>query len=320
LIARFFRPLARDPGALGLIDDAAILAPPAGHEVVLKTDAIVGSVHFFPDDPPGTIGCKALRVNLSDLAAKGAKPAGFLMSLALPAGTSDEWVAAFADGLGGDVERFGCPLLGGDTVRSPGPVMISIAAFGILPAGTMVRRDGARVGDAVLVTGTIGDAALGLRLRRDPVAADRYGLAPAERDHLLDRFLLPQPRSALAEALRQHACAAMDVSDGLVGDLAKLCAASGVSARIEADRVPLSAGARRMLAADPALIEPVLTGGDDYEIVLTLAPGKVDAFRAAAGAVPVAEIGRIVAGDQPPLFLDRNGRELTFAHGSFSHF
>src|SRR5262249_9801760 len=156
--------------------------------------------------------------------------------------------------------------------------------------------------------GTIGDAALGLRLRRDPVAADRHGLAPAERDHLLDRFLLPQPRSTLAEALRQHASGAMDVSDGLVGDLAKLCAASGVSARIDADRVPLSAGASRMLAAAPALIEPVLTGGDDYEIVLTLAPGKVDAFRAAAAAVPVAEIGRIVVGDEPPRFLDRNGR------------
>jgi thiamine-monophosphate kinase len=320
LIARFFRPLARHPGALGLVDDAAILTPPPGHEVVLKADAIVGSVHFFPDDPPGAIGCKALRVNLSDLAAKGAKPAGFLMSLALPAGTGDEWLAAFADGLGGDVERYGCPLLGGDTVRSPGPVMVSIAAFGTLPAGTMVRRDGARIGDAVVVTGTIGDAALGLRLRREPAAADRHGLAAVERDHLLDRFLLPQPRNALAEAVRQHASAAMDVSDGLVGDLAKLCAASGVSARIEADRVPLSAGARRMLAADATLIEPVLTGGDDYEIVLTLAPGKVDAFRAAAGAVPIAEIGRIVAGNEPQLFLDRNGRELSFAHGSFSHF
>ena len=320
LIAAFFRPLARDPGAFGLIDDAAILKPPPGHEVVLKTDAIVGGVHFFPDDPPGAIGCKALRVNLSDLAAKGAKPVGFLMSLALPNGTSDEWLAAFAEGLGGDVERYGCPLLGGDTVRSPGPVMVSIAAFGTLPAGTMVRRAGARAGDAVLVTGTIGDAALGLRLRREPAAADRHGLAAAERDYLLDRFLLPQPRSALAELLRQHATAAMDVSDGLVGDLTKLCAASGVSAQIDIDSVPLSAGARRMLSTDPALIEPVLTGGDDYEIVFTLAPDRVAAFRAAAGMVAATEIGRVVKGDAPPRFLDGNGRALSFARGSFSHF
>jgi thiamine-monophosphate kinase len=320
LIARYFRPLARDPGAFGLIDDAAILTPPPGHEVVLKTDAIVGGVHFFPDDPPGAIGCKALRVNLSDLAAKGAKPAGFLMSLALPSDIGDEWLAAFAEGLRGDVEHYGCPLLGGDTVKSPGPVMVSIAAFGTLPAGTMVRRGGARSGDAVLVTGTIGDAALGLRLRRDLAAADRYGLTAAERDHLLDRFLLPQPRNALAELVRQHASGAMDVSDGLVGDLTKLCAASGVSAQIETDRVPLSAGARCMLAADPALIEPVLTGGDDYEIVLTLASERVAAFRAAAGVVAVTEIGRIIAGAVPPRFLDRDGRALTFARTSFSHF
>jgi thiamine-monophosphate kinase len=322
LIARFFGPLAREPGAFGLTDDAAILTPPPDHDVVLKTDAIVGGVHFFPDDPPDAIGRKALRVNLSDLAAKGALPAGFLMSLALPTGTADDWLEAFARGLGADAERYACPLLGGDTVKSPGPVMVSIAAFGTLPSGTMVRRNGARPGDAVLVSGTIGDAALGLRLRLDPEAARRSGLEPAQRDHLLDRYLLPQPRSALALILRRSASGAMDVSDGLIGDLTKLCRASGASAQIEADRVPLSPAARTMTAAEPALIETVLTGGDDYEIVFTLPVADVDALRAeaAAASVAVTEIGRITSGDEPARVLDRQGRALAFAHDSFSHF
>jgi thiamine-monophosphate kinase len=320
LIAKFFAPLARDPGAFGLIDDAAILAPPPGHDVVLKTDAIVGSVHFFPDDPAGKIGRKALRVNLSDLAAKGAKPAGFLMTLALPAGTVDAWLADFAAGLGADVRQYDCPLLGGDTVRSVGTVMVSIAAYGLVPHGTMVRRNGARPGDVVCVTGTIGDAALGLGLRLEPGRA--AGLAEHARDHLLSRYLLPQPRTALAEPLRSHASAAMDVSDGLAGDLAKLCRASGVSARIDADDVPLSDAARAAIAARAGSLETALTGGDDYEIVCTIGPDDVAAFRSAAAraGVEVTVIGRIVAGDDRPRFVDGGGQALSFARPSFSHF
>src|SRR5580704_7148056 len=233
LIARYFRPLATDPGALGLLDDAATITPPPGSDVVLKADAIVGGVHFFPDDPPDMIAKKALRVNLSDLAAKGASPAGFLLSLALPRTVGGDWLEAFARGLGEDVQAYDCPLLGGDTDRTPGPVTISIAAFGLLPCGTMVRRSGARPGDLVVVTGTIGDAALGLLVRRDPDTAGRWRLDHRQRDHLIGRYLLPQPRNAVAEALRQHASAAMDVSDGLVGDLGKLCAVSGMAADIE---------------------------------------------------------------------------------------
>src|SRR6266700_7909425 len=167
LIARYFKPIARHPGALGLTDDTALLAPPAGHELVLTADAIVGGVHFFPDDPPDSVARKALGVNLSDLAAKGAKPAGFLLTLALPKDHGKAWLKAFARGLGAAAKRYGCPLLGGDTVLTPGPVTISIAAFGTLPKGTMARRSGARAGDIVVVTGTIGDAALGLKLRTD---------------------------------------------------------------------------------------------------------------------------------------------------------
>jgi thiamine-monophosphate kinase len=321
LIAKFFRPLARGPGAFDLTDDAAILAPPPGHDVVLKTDAIVGGVHFFPDDPPDAIGRKALRVNLSDLAAKGARPAGFLLTLALPDGIGDDWLCGFAGGLDRDVTLYDCPLLGGDTVKSPERVMVSIAAFGLVPQGTMVRRNGARPGDQVFVTGTIGDAALGLKLRRDPDAAARHGLDPRAREHLLSRYLVPEPRGALAEILRQHASAAMDVSDGLAGDLAKLCRASGASAELDAEKVPRSDAARIMLAAEPALIETMLTGGDDYEIVCTVPPARVAAFLSAAGrtSVLVTAIGRIVAGDEPPRFTHQ-GRSLAFVKPSFSHF
>ena len=159
LIARHFQSIARHPGALGLADDAAVFAAPHGQALVITADAIVGGVHFFPEDPPSAVAQKALRVNLSDLAAKGAKPAGFLLTLALPKGLRDSWLEAFARGLGADAKTYKCPLLGGDTVYTPGPVTISITAFGTLPKGSMVRRSGARRGDHVIVSGTIGDAA-----------------------------------------------------------------------------------------------------------------------------------------------------------------
>jgi thiamine-monophosphate kinase len=322
IIAQYFRPLARHAGAFRLTDDAAALAPPSGTDLVLTVDAIVGGVHFFPDDPPDAVAKKALRVNLSDLAAKGARPAGFLVMLALPKEMNEAWLEGFARGLGADARTYSCPLLGGDTVHTPGPVTVSITAFGALPKGTMVRRAGARPGDRVVVSGTIGDAALGLALRLDPDAAVRWTLAPEEAAHLADRYLLPRPRNALAEALRRHASAAMDVSDGLVGDLAKLCAVSGVAADVEASRVPLSRAAQRALAAEPELIERALTGGDDYEIVCTIRPAKLAAFRAAAARarVAVAEVGVITKGRGPVRFLDRSGKPLLFKAPSFSHF
>ena len=321
LIARHFKPIARHPGALGLTDDAAILVPPAGHALVLTADAIVGGVHFFPDDPPDAIARKALRVNLSDLAAKGAQPAGFLLTIALPKGLGDAWLKAFARGLGADAKKYDCPLLGGDTVYTPGPVTISIAVFGTIPEGTMVRRAGARVGDHVIVTGTIGDAALGLKLRRERGAARRWKLDTAMQRHLLARYLVPEPRSAFAEAVRDNASAAMDVSDGLAGDLGKLCRASGVGADIDVARVPLSKAARAVLAADPKAIEPILTGGDDFEVVATIPAGALDVFQIAARVVgvPVTAIGRVTAGKEAR-FLGPDGRKLAFARASFSHF
>lgn len=321
LIARYFKPLAKHPGALGLTDDAAILTPPKGQSLVITADAIVGGVHFFNDDPPDAIARKALRVNLSDLAAKGAKPAGFLLTLALPKGLGEGWLKAFARGLGADARRYGCPLLGGDTVTTPGPATISITAFGTVPKGAMVRRRGARPGDHVIVTGTIGDAALGLQLRKDAGAARRWRIDPSMRRHLVARYLLPEPRNALAEAIRRHASAAMDVSDGLAGDLGKLLRASGAGADIEVARVPLSAAARAIVAAQPQAIEAVLTGGDDFEVVAAIPPPALKAFMAAARrtGVAVTDIGSVVRG-QGAVFRDRHGRQLSFARASFSHF
>ena len=322
LIATYFRPYATHPGAFRLTDDAAVLAPPPGHDLVLTVDAVIGGIHFFPEDAADMVAKKALRVNLSDLAAKGAKPLGFLLTLALPKSVAEPWVELFARGLGTDAELYECPLLGGDTTGTGGPIAISITALGSVPTNTMVRRSGAQAGDAVMVTGTIGDAALGLELRDAVTAAKRWRLDNKHQYQLMRRYLLPQPRNALAEAIRLNATAAMDVSDGLVGDLGKLCDVSGVSADIEVARVPLSEAAASVVKSEPAAMDKVLTGGDDYEIVCTVPPERLAEFRAAAEAarVPVAEIGRITAVKAPPRFLGRDGKPMQFKQTSFSHF
>ena len=260
---------------------------------------------------------KALRVNLSDLAAKGARPLGFLLSLALPREIGEQWLEGFAQGLRADADLFGCPLFGGDTDRTPGPIVVSIAMFGTVPEGTMVRRAGAKAGDRVFVTGTIGDAALGVMMRN----GKRWKLDEPQRQHLLSRYLVPQPRNALAEAVRIHASAAMDISDGLAGDFGKLCRVSGVAADVDVARVPLSEAARAVIAANPDAVESVLTGGDDYEIICTVPPAKAGSFQAAAGAanVAVSEIGEIKGGEGTR-FIAADGRALTFKRASFSHF
>jgi len=318
LIARFFAPLAGE-GGLGLLDDAACLAPRPGQDLVLTTDALVETVHFLPGDPPGSIARKALGVNVSDLAAKGAEPAGFLLSLALPGDWTEDWLAAFAKGLEEASRDFSCPLLGGDTVKARGSLTLSVTAIGEVPKGRMVRRTTAQAGDVICVTGTIGDAALGLKLRSSPVWAD--GLPPEDVTFLADRYLHPQPRHRLAPVLCRYARAAMDVSDGLAGDLAKMMRVSGVTAVVEADRVPLSPAARKALLAAPDLVDAILTGGDDYEILCTLPESHLDSFTKEADSVGVmvSAIGRVVPGGERPVFR-MNGRERRYDVGSFSHF
>jgi thiamine-monophosphate kinase len=307
IVARVFAPIA-GAAALGLKDDAALLAPESA-PLVVTTDMLVAGVHFFADDDPSLVAKKALRVNLSDLAAKAAEPIGFLMALALPNDWTNAWLDAFAAGLAEDARAYGAPLIGGDTAATPGPLTISITALG--RTRRFVPRTGAKPGDAVFVSGPIGDAALGLAVRRDPALAKR--LSASARDQLIGRYLLPQPRLDLSAWLCANASAAMDISDGLAGDLAKLCRASGVSAAVDLASAPLSAAAREAIAIDPALFETAITGGDDYEILIA-------ARSEAPPAAPACRIGEIVGGSAPPVFIDEHKKPVLFKKLSFQHF
>jgi len=319
LIERYFRPLASDPGAFALADDAAMMRPKAGEDLVVTTDFLGAGVHFFADDAPESIARKALRVNLSDLAAKGAEPVGYLLALALASDWDEAWVRHFTSALRADQKTFGISLLGGDTSRAPGGMSITITAIGRLPKGTMVHREGARSGDLLFVTGTIGDAALGLKLRLGQLSPKP---SPAIARPLLDRYLHPQPRTALAAAIRAHATAAMDVSDGLVGDFAHMCKASGLTGEIDAASVPLSKSAAALVADEPSLLAAALTGGDDYEILAAIPPREAAEFasKAKAARVPVARIGRLSRGRGGPVVIGRTGKPMNLGRVSFDHF
>jgi thiamine-monophosphate kinase len=319
MIAKHFAPMAA-PGALGLLDDAAILTPPAGHDLVVTKDMLVAGVHFFPEDPAGLIAAKALRVNLSDLAAKGAEPLGFLLGLAIPDGLGDDWLAAFAAGLASNSTAYGIPLFGGDTVRMPGPLTVSITAFGSVPAGTMVKRNAVRPHDHLFVTSVIGDAALGLKLRQNPEAPWAKALSPKSRHWLLDLYLLPWPRNRIAPQLRAFANAAMDISDGFIGDLTKMLAGSGLGGIISLDAVPFSPAVQDAIALEPPLRDTALTGGDDYELLIAVGPDRADGFLAAMADndMPITCIGEAQEGALR--FLEADGAARSFAHGSFVHF
>ena len=308
LIARHFRPLA-GPGSLDLRDDAALLTPPPGKQLVLTADAMVAGVHFFADDPPDRIGKKLLRVNLSDLAAKGAAPLGYLMTVSTPRGTPDDWFAGFASGLAQDQATYGCTLLGGDTTSTPGPISLSLTILGTVTPGRSVHRFGAAPGDGIWVTGTIGDGALGLQVA--------LGKLPDKTGFLLNRYQLPQPRVGLA--IGGIASAGMDVSDGLVQDLGHMCRASGVAARIEADAVPMSDAAR---AAGAEWLQTRLTGGDDYELLLAVPPAQEAALKAASSAagIPVTRIGTFHSGAPEAMVFGASGESLAFDKGGWSHF
>lgn len=328
LISRLFVPVAGE-GSLALLDDVALLPSPTGSELVLTVDTVVADVHFFRTDPPEYVARKALRVNLSDIAAKGAEPLGFLLSLSLPVDTSLSWVTAFSKGLGDDARAYACPLLGGDTVRTPGPLTVSITVMGRVPAGAMVRRTGAKAGDILAVTGTIGDSVLGLQLQLDKnnnshAAQTRYWLAkltPEERSYLTQRYLLPEPRNAIAEILREYATGAMDVSDGLIGDARKFLHVSGVSGRIDLEKVPLSNAASAAIAACPELLTRAVTGGDDYEVLCSVPADRFDEFQRQCKNVNVdlTSIGVVSAGSSP-LIARFNGADYPIENASFSHF
>lgn len=312
-IRRFYRPLAsRTPGALDLTDDAALLSPAPGHVLVVTADALIEDVHFRAADPPDLVARKMLRVNLSDIAAMGARALGYVMTTALPRRCGEDWLERFAAGLAADQEEFSVGLFGGDSVATPGPIALSLTAFGEVPLGQAIRRNGARPGDGVYVTGNVGDGALGL------LALDGRlppGIGAADLAFLGDRYLLPRPRVAVGPVLRGVASAMLDVSDGLVADLGHIAETSGVGAEIERDRVPVSPAGRAALDRDPGLWSAVLGGGDDYELLFT-APGPVP--ETVAG-VPVRQIGRVVAGAGVRV-LDEQGRSLSVAGAGYRHF
>ncbi|MCC6470782.1 MAG: thiamine-phosphate kinase [Alphaproteobacteria bacterium] len=316
-IARYFAPLASSmPGAAGLTDDCATIEVPPGRMLVAKTDTIVDTIHLVGDEPADLVARKALRVNLSDLAAKGAVPLAYLLSLALPASVDDAWVARFAQGLAADQAEFGLGLIGGDSDRTTGPFVVTVAMFGTVPAGAIPRRGDAKPGDDIYVSGTIGDGALGLKAVRGQLP----GLSQEARGFLADRYRLPRPRLALGQALAGIVHAAMDVSDGLVGDLAHICKHSGLAAALRWENVPLSPAARQAVAAEPRLREAVLGGGDDYELLLTAAPDAASRLAAASSraGVPLTRIGTMAAG-QGVRVVDADGRDVTPKVGGYRH-
>lgn len=328
LIARYFAPLAAgEAGAFGLSDDAAVLACAAGESVVVTCDTLVAGVHFLPDDPADGVGVKALAVNLSDLAAMGARPFGYLLSAGLPLEWPRQrlhaWLDGFTCGLRRQQQRWGVCLVGGDTVGVPGPMCLTITALGHALPGSVLRRAAACPGDDVYVSGSIGDAALGLRVLRGELP----WLAAGHRRWLIGRYREPQPRVGLGPRLIGLAHAAIDISDGLIADLGHVCVASGVAASIAAAEVPLSDAARAAIAREPGLLATVLSGGDDYELMFTAPPARAGALASQAreAGLPITRIGRIRPPDpgeagRTVRVDDAHGRPLSIANAGFRHF
>ena len=319
LVQEFLAPLASAmPGAFGLADDCALLSPAPGTELVLKTDPVVAGVHFLADDAPADIAWKALAVNVSDLVAKGARPTAYLLALAFPQAPTRGWMRAFAAGLAEAQAAFGCGLIGGDTDRVPAaPLSIAVTVIGTVPAGSMIRRGTARDGDRLFVTGPIGDAALGLRLRREPALAARWGLTEADVAYLVGRYLRPRPRPELIEPLRRHARAAMDLSDGLVMDLGRLGRLAGCGASLRAEDIPLSDAAARAVASEPALLADLVTGGDDYHVLAAVPPDRAAPF--AAAAPELFAIGELSATWSGVDVLAADGTALSLARTGWDH-
>lgn len=310
IIHRYFAPLTRgNTAALGLEDDAAVLSNRDGYDRVVTTDAIVQGVHFLEDEAPENVAHRLCASNLSDLAAMGAAPVGFTLAAAWQKDTAPEFIERFATGLGAWIDDYAFPLLGGDTVTTPGPMMFSLTAIGEVEAGCQLTRAGARPGDTVYVSGTIGDGALGLAAAKSKLP----NLAAAHGDYLMERFRRPSPRISTGRALVGHASACIDISDGLVQDLGHISEVSDVAIHIDAGRVPLSDAGHAALAADPDLLATILTGGDDYELAFTAGTAPP------VGDVPLTAIGEIAAGSGVTV-TDSGGVPITLAHDGYNHF
>lgn len=323
IIGTYLAPLTGgEPGAYDLIDDCATLTAPAGCELVLKTDAVVAGVHFFADDAPADIAFKALAVNVSDLIAKGAKPLVWQLALGLPQAPGRTWLQGLVSGFAEMQEVCGIRLSGGDLVRMPGPLTLSITAIGSVPVGRMVRRGGGRAGDHIFVTGTIGDAALGLEVRRGSATAASWRLDEPGRAFLRQRYLRPELRHGAGAPLLELASAAMDISDGLDLDVRRMCAAAGLGGQIDARAVPLSSAAATILRQDPSLLHTVLTGGDDYEVLAAIPPASAAVFeaRCRAAGVAVTRIGSLTGPGDPVRIIGPGDTPIESVGGGYDHF
>jgi thiamine-monophosphate kinase len=308
--------LATHRGAYGLLDDVAIVPAKAGMDLVVTKDTIVEGVHFLPSDPPEMVARKLLRVNVSDIAAKGAKPAGYFLSAAFRKDGAAACALAFARGLARDQALFGMTLFGGDTVTTPGPATYSCTMFGYALRGRVIRRGGAKPGDDLWVTGTIGDSGAGLALWRDASAPD----TPDAR-WLKTRYQLPEPPVAFGAGLTGLASAAMDVSDGLAQDAGHLAQVSGVALRIEIGSVPLSPQLMRIQGDTLPIRQAAVQAGDDYQILFTAPPRKRAAIEALAAKniVRATRIGRAETGTGVDL-RDKKGRRIRLKRTGYTHF
>ena len=321
IIETYFAPLSKEPGAFGLKDDAALIAVEPGEDLIVSTDTIIAGVHFLPADPPDLVATKLLAVNLSDLAAMAAEPMAYMLAAAWSDETDASWLGRFADGLKQAQETYGVSLYGGDTVATIGPTTLTLTAIGVVGKGRELRRNGANAGDGLYVSGTIGDAALGLMCLRHGI----NGLAELTAEFLIERYRRPQARVALARELSGLATAAIDVSDGLIADLEKLTAASGTSALVAVSKVPLSKAAQAAVDRSAELIEVVLTGGDDYELLFTAPASRETNIRdlAAHVALPLTRIGDINeyrGNDRSVRVVDNAGLEISLPQSGYRHF
>jgi len=317
IIKEIFRPLAAShPGTFNLTDDAAIFSPPTGKDLVVTKDAMVAGVHFLENDTPQNIARKLLRTNLSDIAAMGAKPYGYLLATAWPHDLDLNWVRDFADGLALDQLTYGVTLLGGDTVKTPGPITLSLTLLGTVPKGQRLLRSGAKAGDLICVSGTIGDGVLGLK----SALGELTDINKNDSNFLKNRYFLPQPRCLLGPRLLDTASSCLDISDGLLADMGHILECSGVGGQILAADVPLSHSAKNVIAAGEVSLEDIFTGGDDYELLFTLPPEKIDELQRLERqcAVPMTIIGKIAEGEGLTV-LDEKGASMVFSKTGWQH-
>lgn len=313
-IAQFFAPLAaEEPGSFNLRDDAAALTPPSGQQFVITTDSVIQSIHVLANATPQQYARKLVRRNLSDLAAMGATPWRYTLNLHTPPSLSDDWFSAFAATLATEQKTFDMVLIGGDTTSGGDAIHTTMTCFGLTP-GPLLRRNGATLGDDIYVSGTIGDAALGLKLLQHNLQQNIS--AP---DTLIARYHTPEPRLALGIALRNIASSAIDISDGLLSDIAQLCAASQTGATIVRDKIPHSLTMQHM-QTHATLWNIILHGGDDYEICFTAAPDQHARIAALATSLslPLTRIGSITHGHEMQLY-DAAGERLQISSEGWEH-